>query len=228
MQNVTEPPKTSSDSKTTDSREMIWRRAAAGINGMDRTTFMHLMEGLWELTGRRTKMSTVQLNGWYIALSDLTEEHLGFAIREYLTTRSSEYLTPQLIRELSGIQTNRDAAAINAYDEAVAAIAKYGSYATPRFSDPAIPIVIRHFGGWVAFCGKPSAELQQFVRPQFLKTYNAMNNATSGLVPRMTNLCEIENTKTGMTGLQDRITQRITDNQQNRIPQQVTKIAGPA
>jgi hypothetical protein len=195
----------------------LWRDAARAVaDGMNRDTFIALMYGLWEGMGRKAPPTSMQIHVWYSCLSDLTEAEFANAVREYLTTRSGEYISIQVIRELSGVQLNRQAAAIAAFDAAVAAIASVGSYATPQFEDPTIPAVIRHFGGWVHFCAKPTDELNRFIRPQFIKAYDSMNSNTSATAS-LTNLCDIENSRTGMGAIKKVVDRFIANNQQRRI-----------
>lgn len=157
-------------SKTVDN---VWKRLADGVDGIDKATFTDLMNGLWEGCGRTTKPNETTLRVWYFCLHDLTERQIAHAIMRYLTERSSEYLSVQLLRELSGIQSSREAAACDAWVTAVDAVRIVGSYAIPVFLDPVISHVIANLGGWEWLCGQSPEQLRKFERTRFLKTYEA-------------------------------------------------------
>lgn len=154
--------------------DSVWKGIAdaAAEHGMDKQTFSDLLNGLWVACGRKYPDETVS-RVWYFCLHDLTERQFAAGIQRYLTERSKEFLTVQLIRELSGIQQASEEAAILAWDAAVKAIHTVGSYAVPDFADPAISRTIETLGGWDWFCDQRPDQLRNFVRARFLKSYDA-------------------------------------------------------
>lgn len=151
----------------------VWENIAGAVDGMDRATFAEMLNGLWVGCGRREYPDKTVLRVWYFCLHDLTESQFAHGIMRYLTERSSEFLTVQIIRELSGVQQQAEVAAIEAWDAAINAVRIAGSYQSPSFSDPVISRVIESVGGWVWFCGQSPEDLRKFVRARFLKTYDA-------------------------------------------------------
>ena len=151
----------------------VWENIAGAVNGMDRAVFAEMLNGLWVACGRREYPDKTVLRVWYFCLHDLTESQFAHGIMRYLTERSSEFLTVQIIRELSGVQQQAEVAAIEAWDAAINAVRIAGSYQSPSFSDPVISRVIESVGGWVWFCGRSPEDLRKFVRARFLKTYDA-------------------------------------------------------
>ncbi len=76
------------------------------------------------------------------------------------------------LRKLAGISTERDAAA--AWTTLLTAMRRVGSYDSPEFDDPVIPIVAKELGGWVMLCRTPLEDLLYRVKPQFLRAYSAL------------------------------------------------------
>lgn len=156
----------------------VWERAADSVSGTTperKRAFSQLMNGLWAGCGRTVMPDETTLRVWYYCLHDLTEQQLSRGIMRYLTERSREYLTVQLIRELSGIQLPAEEAGIIAWDLAIEAIRIAGGYKVPEFDDPAISQTINNLGGWVWFCDQNPERLRNFVRAQFLKTYGSIS-----------------------------------------------------
>lgn len=156
------------------SAQKVWETAANGVSGMDRRSFVELMNGLWAGMGRTTMPDQITLRVWYLCLHDLTVQQFGRAIQRYLTERSSEFVNVQLIRELSGIAVSAEAAAILAWDSVIEAIRVFGSYRVPQFADHVTSHVINHLGGWVEICGTEPGELRKWTRQHFVKSYKSL------------------------------------------------------
>ena len=160
--------------------DAVWEQAANTANGMDKTLFVELMNGLWSGMGRNTMPDKTTLRVWYLCLHQLTVEQFGTAIRRYLTERSAEFVNVQLILELSGAKQSAEEAALLAWDVAIRAIRLVGSYAVPEFDDPAISRTIESLGGWEEFCGQNPEQLRKFVRSRFLKAHETFSR-----IPRL-------------------------------------------
>lgn len=154
--------------------EDVWQRAVRSVDGMDLTVFGELLTGLWSGCGRKDPPDKTTMRVWYYCLHDLTEQQMAHAVMTYLTTRSKEFLTVQLIRELSGIQQAKELAAMEGWDLAIEAVRIAGSYAVPKFQDPVISNVIQNLGGWTWFCDQHPEQLRGFVRARFLKAYDVL------------------------------------------------------
>ena len=157
--------------RTKSSAERIWEDAANGHNGMDKTAFVELMNGLWSGMGRTVMPDKTTLRVWYLCLHDLSVAQFGRAVQRYLTERSAEFVNVQMIRELSGVQLAGEEAGLLAWNMAVFAVTEVGSYAVPVFADPAISHVLDNLGGWDWFCGQKPDALRSYVRPHFLRAY---------------------------------------------------------
>lgn len=156
---------------------------------MDKHAFAELLNGLWAGCGRTQKPDQTTLRVWYFCLHDLTELQLANAIARYLVERSSEYLTVQLIRELSGVQQTKQEPALEAWNEALQAVRIAGGYQSPVFSNPITSHVIQSLGGWVWFCDQRPDNLRDWVRARFLKTYESFQVSAKCATPlRLTNL----------------------------------------
>jgi hypothetical protein len=95
-------------------------------------------------------------------------------MRRFIRESSTEFVSVQKIRELSGAVLNHEAAAILAWDAVVDAIRIWGSYRVPTFRDPVTSHVVRHLGGWVEICGTEPTQLRQWTRQQFVKAYKSL------------------------------------------------------
>jgi hypothetical protein len=198
--------------------QKLWEEAANTASGMDRAAFVELMNGLWAGMGRTAKPDQTTLRVWYLCLHDLTVPQFGRGIQRYLTERSSEFVTVQMIRELSGIQQAADEASVSAWSAVVDAIKFFGGYQTPRWDRPdaaRITQAISHLGGWIRLCDTESEELHKWTRQAFVKAYNAIP-ATSEQA-RLTNLVAIENARTGQTEAAEQVQRRIEQAAQLRL-----------
>lgn len=155
--------------------EDVWKQIADNVNGMDRKVFTELMNSLWSATGRTKAPDKNVLRLWYVVLADLTPAQFATAIAEYLQRHSKEYLSVQLIRELSGVQVSDDVSAMGAWEEALCAIRLVGGYGVPEFSQPATSHTISNLGGWVWFCDQKPDVLRDFVRKRFIDTFKSLS-----------------------------------------------------
>jgi len=153
----------------------VWQRAVRAVDGMDIEVFSELLNGLWSGCGRKDPPDRTTLQVWYSALHDLTEAEMAAAVMLYLRTRSKEFLTIQLIRELSGVMPVKELAALEAWGSALDAIRIVGGFAVPRFADSVVSHVVANLGGWVWFCDQRPEELRGFVRQRFLKAYEVLS-----------------------------------------------------
>jgi hypothetical protein len=170
--------------------ESVWKRVADSVYGIDKDVFTELLNGLWEGCGRTAKPNETTLRVWYFCLHDLTEQQLAHAIMKYLTERSSDFLSIQLIRELSGIQEAAVTAGLTAWSVAVKTVATVGSYAAPEFDDPVLSRTIESLGGWIWFCDQNPAVLRDFVRARFMKTYDSFTRSSVAQPARLIGLIE--------------------------------------
>jgi len=181
---------------------------------MDFAVYLDLMTNLWEAMGRKDPPGNTLLKMWYITLRSLTADDLGRAIMAYLEHHSDEYITPKLLLELAGKVTDKDAAAVSAWDEVLKEIKRVGAYQTPTFSDPRTAATIKHLGGWVMVCDTKPEELHKWTRQHFLKTFVAIHSTEPA---RLTNLVEQENARTGQIQAAEEIQSRLSYNQKHQI-----------
>lgn len=165
-----------------------------------------MLDGLYDALGYK-KLESDGMRIWYMALCDLTEEQLAFAIGQYVVGAAQQRLSPMVIRELSGVQQSREAEAVKAWSEALRAISTVGAYASPVFSSAAIAETIRHLGGWVWFCDQAPDELRRWTRQHFLKTFASLQRLDCKNEP-LKNLCDASNALSGMTDVAIGLTSR--------------------
>lgn len=152
--------------------------------------FVTIVNSLFDALGRK-RLPPLGMRAWRLALRELTEQQLLYAMNQYMMYRSNEWPTPSMLLELSGVQLSDDVQAAEAWNAARSAVSLVGSYASPEFSDPIISRVIHHFGGWVQFCELNPAEMTRFTRPQFVKIYKSyLAQRGSGHAVEMKNLCQ--------------------------------------
>ena len=192
------------------SAEDVWNNLAHAVEGMDFAVYLDLMTNLWEAMGRKDPPGNTLLKMWYITLRSLTADDLGRAIMAYLEHHSDEYITPKLLLELAGKVTDKDAAAVSAWDEVLKEIKRVGAYQTPTFSDPRTAATIKHLGGWIQLCDTPTEDLHKWQRMHFIKTIAAIH-ATEPT--RLTNLIDVENARTGQIQAAEEIQSRLSYNQ---------------
>ncbi len=164
-------------------KENVWARASKHAAGMDRNVFTELMNGLWKGAGKKDYPDGLTIQVWYLGVGDLTEDQFTLATMLYLRHHSKQFLTIELIRELSGVQQAKEMAAIVAWDVALRAIQYVGGYCVPQFDDPVISNVISSLGGWVWFCDQDPGALRTFVRQRFVKTYEALAHGPLRIQP---------------------------------------------
>jgi len=149
---------------------------------MTKQEFWELLCGLFDAAGWKPP-TRERGRVWYLALSDVTAPEFARAIGVYARQHSKEFLSIQLIRELAGVQTTTEDAAVLAWDAVLKAIRQYGAYYSVQFEDPAISAAIDAMGGWVVLCNKTSEELLKWTPKEFQKIYRAMSNTSRAAVP---------------------------------------------
>lgn len=196
----------------------IWRevaKKAAENSELDKSEFCTLIRGTFKVIGRRAPDNET-LQVMFFALHDLTIHDLTTAINRFVRDHSKEWLTPQLLRELSGVQQEADSAASDAWVTAIEAVKRFGSYESPNFTDPYIASVILSLGGWVEFCGMNPDELRRFVRARFLTTYKSIRTRQPIDTP-MKNLTDQSNAAQGTQAVADERQAAIELRQQQRF-----------
>ena len=110
-------------------------------------------------------------------LSRYSEEELTVLFSKIV--RECEFF-PRLkaIRELMGEAGSKQQLALTsrayeAFEEALSMMRKVGSYRTPEFTDPLIPVVLKNrFGGWIRF---GQIEVNDWTRKAFVEEYRALS-----------------------------------------------------
>lgn len=113
-----------------------------------------------------------------MGLSDLSVASINKAATRAM--RECKFMpTPAELRELSGELklTDRAEIAWACFDRAVT---QHGGYRSVCFDDPAINATIQNLDGWTACCEMPAHEFDSFLRPKFLKAYEAHCRAGRG------------------------------------------------
>ena len=195
----------------------IWRevaKKAADSSELDKAEFCSLIRGTYKVIGKRAPDNET-LQVLFFALHDLSIGELTTAIQRFIRERSSEWLTPQLLRELSGVQQEAETAASDAWVTALEAVKYFGSYSSPDFADPYIASVIQSLGGWVEFCGMNPDELRRFVRARFLTTYKSMLTRRP-IDATLQNLTDQTNAAQGTQDIAQERQLRITQRQEQR------------
>lgn len=131
---------------------------------------------LGETFGR--KATDITLAAYTIGLGGLTPQQVETATGKAL--RSCKFMpTPAELRELAGELklTDRGEIAWAAFEKAVT---HHGGYRSVCFDDPAINATVQSLGGWCACCEMPAGEFDSFLRPKFLKAYEAHCRAGRG------------------------------------------------
>lgn len=129
---------------------------------------------LAETFGRKVTEAT--LSAYTIGLGGLTPQQVEAATGKAL--RSCKFMpTPAELRELAGELKLTDRAEI-AWACFERAVTQHGGYRSVCFDDPAINATVQSLGGWSACCEMPAHEFDSFLRPKFLKAYEA--NARAG------------------------------------------------
>lgn len=100
-----------------------------------------------------------------------------------------------LVKALDGTPTDR---ALVAWGKAYGAISHVGAYRSVAFDDPAIHCAIEDMGGWVKFCGSPTADLPHIQRRfcELYRTYAA--RGADGYTAKLVGLTEQENYAHGL------------------------------
>jgi hypothetical protein len=87
--------------------------------------------------------------------------------------------TPAELRELAGELKLTDRAEI-AWAVFERAVTQQGGFRSVCFNDPAINATVLSLGGWEPLCSMPAHEFDAFLRPKFLKAYEANCRAGRG------------------------------------------------
>jgi len=145
----------------------------------------------------RRQMTDAAIEMFVSALGDLTAEQVEHAARK--AAASCKFMpAPVELRELAGKVSHADRAML-AFQALELAIEEIGGYRSPDFDDPAINAIVRHLGGWTRLCAMPCDEFDRFLRPQFLKAYEAIsrNGVGSEAGARLIGEFERENARMG-------------------------------
>lgn len=192
--------------KTSSVDEMV-KAAANKCGKIEQQLFVELLDYMFAMAGKREPPNQRVTLGWYVALRDLDERDLMTAIDRYVREHSKEFLSPQLIIELSGSRQTKEERAVVAWQEVITAIRVFGAYASPAFTDCKTAAAISNMGGWVRLCDTKPDELHNWKRGAFLKTFNALPDTVEQRP--LKNLIDFENARTGQTVQQQAVRQRI-------------------
>lgn len=148
--------------------------SSSQIEKQFRAAVMTSVGVLAEAFGRTATEATIA--AYTIGLGGLSPRQIENATGKAL--RSCKFMpTPAELRELSGELKLTDRAEI-AWACFERAVTQHGGYRSVCFDDPAINATIQSLGGWTACCEMPAHEFDSFLRPKFLKAYEA--NARAG------------------------------------------------
>lgn len=117
----------------------------------------------------RTEADEAMLEGYWIALSDLTLEAVRMAVARAI--RECEHFPRgKELRELGG-ELGPQGRAVLAWMAASKAVKKIGAYQSVDFDDPVINATIRAMGGWERFIEVSPEDFDKWTRKDFEKIY---------------------------------------------------------
>lgn len=141
--------------------------------------------------------SDAMVRAYAIGLEGLTAQQIESAAAAAL--RSCRFMpTPAELRELAGEIRVSDRAEI-AWAAFERAVRIQGGYRSVCFDDPAINATVISLGGWKSCCEMPAKEFDQFLRPKFLKAYEAAVRTRSG-AGALTGMFAAHNASHGVSG----------------------------
>jgi hypothetical protein len=150
--------------------------SSGGNEKQYRAAVMTSVGVLAEAFGRTATEATIA--AYTIGLGGLTPKQIENATGKAL--RTCKFMpTPAELRELAGELKLADRGEI-AWAAFERAVAQHGGYRSVCFDDPAINAAVQSLGGWCACCEMPANEFDSFLRPKFLKAYEAHCRAGRG------------------------------------------------
>lgn len=110
---------------------------------------------------------------YWMTCSDLELLEFREAVRRAML-ECEFFPKPAELRKLCGNAVTGEHRAIAAWDDALKAVTRYGSWTPVDFSDSLINAAIRNLGGWLTFCGRlTGAEEEKWLRKEFVQTYES-------------------------------------------------------
>jgi len=139
------------------------------------------------------ELSLEVLGVWWSSLKDLQMHDVKHAVAKLIRTEQSSYRpVPGRIRQM--VEASTEARAMVAWDELNRVIMTTGTYRNPTFEDPKIAAIVQQHGGWVHICEMLETQFDTWFRKSFFADYETIET-TPGLLPRLTGLTQIENTR---------------------------------
>lgn len=140
------------------------------MNNSDRAKFVTAIEAL--AASFRTEVSEALLEGYWLALDDLTLAAVGLSVKRAM--RECTFMpTAHELRGLSG-EVRIEHRSILAWDAFESAVRLHGGYASVDFDDPIINATVRNLGGWERCCDLSAEEFDKFLRKDFERVYAAL------------------------------------------------------
>jgi hypothetical protein len=131
------------------------------------TKFLTQALGYW-----KADVSEFTLSVWFAACQPYTLEQVRKAMTAHATDPEHGVFAPKvadIVRVLSGTQTDR---ALLAWGKTLEAMSAVGAYTDVVFDDPAIHAAIEDLGGWVKVCRTETTELS-YLQHRFCGSHKA-------------------------------------------------------
>lgn len=143
----------------------------------DKHAFAVTLAAVVETFGGRLSEGLVE--GYWLGLRHLSIEDVQLAARRALAEWEGPPLlpAPATLAKLAAPVSPESAAPL-AWLAVTAAMQRHGRYASVDFEDPTINAAVRSMGGWVALCSRGGDDLDVWARKEFLRTYEALAQAT--------------------------------------------------
>ena len=142
------------------------------VNG-DRGRFTALVQAL--AATFRAEPTKALFEGYWLGLRDLDIDRVEMAAARAIAS-CARMPVPVELRALAG-ESTATVRAVQAWEAAIRALRRFGSYKSVNFEDKTINATIRVLGGWERFCLTESDELHKWVRRDFERTYLALSES---------------------------------------------------
>lgn len=163
----------------------------------DAPEFEAILNGLLVEVYARAPLSRDGLRLWWAAMSRYSMAEIRAALSAHTMDADVGQFPPKpadIVKRLEGTGEGR---AFGAWNKALAAVQRVGTYADVVFDDPIIHAVIADMGGWVKLGQTPNDEIQ-FRAAEFVKRYRAyLVVPPTAHLPRLIGIASAENTTRG-------------------------------
>ena len=120
----------------------------------------------------KADLSTEIIALYYENLKDFSIEEFIKAKSKILKTRKFSNM-PSIAEFIENLEGDADEKALNAWDEVLKAMDKFGAYESVAFKDTAIAKAILNIGGWIEL---NNADDLTWLKKDFIKAYKAFYN----------------------------------------------------